>query len=104
MEPAFVVGMENVNRHITMIEFGENGAIDIQLESDVNGRDCVAVKILDQSALMLSSHQARILATELIMAANRAEVRENLRRNENMVRNNSMTDAPRNLFQEAFAK
>lgn len=87
-----------------MIEFDDVGMLDITLEEDAAGEGRVMVKMTDKCELNLSSHQARILATELIMVANRAEVRENLKRNENMVRKNSTSDQPRGFFQQAFAK
>ncbi|MEQ1592653.1 MAG: hypothetical protein ABL892_09720 [Thiobacillaceae bacterium] len=87
-----------------MIEFDDVGMLDITLEEDAAGKGRVMIKMTDKGELNLSSHQARILATELIMVANRVEVRENLKRNENMVRNNSASDQPRGFFQQAFAK
>jgi hypothetical protein len=54
--------------------------------------------------LNLTPHQARVLATELIMAVNRAEVRNNLKHNQNMVRGAQSLEQKRNLFNQAYAK
>lgn len=79
-----------------MTEFGDKTSFDIRLEEDATGKNQVVVKIkaLADSELSLTSQQARVIATELIMAANRAEVRENLKRKEHLVRNggNRATD------------
>ena len=50
-------------------------------------------------ALNLTPHQARVLATELIMAVNRAEVRNNLKHSQNMVRGGQPQPNRRGLFQ-----
>ena len=44
--------------------------------------------------LNLTPHQARVLATELIMAVNRAEVRNNLKHSQNMVRGGAAGKLP----------
>lgn len=87
-----------------MIEFDEVGMLDITLEEDATGKGRVIFKMMDKGELSLSSHQARILATELIMVANRVEVRENLKRNDSMVRKSNAGDQARGFFQQAFAK
>lgn len=71
-----------------MTEFDDKDIFDIRLEEDETGQNQVVIKIkaLADSELVLSSQQARVVATELIMAANRAEVRENLKRKEHLVR------------------
>lgn len=71
-----------------MTEFDDKDIFDIRLEEDETGQNQVVIKIkaLADSELALSSQQARVVATELIMAANRAEVRENLKRKEHLVR------------------
>ena len=73
-----------------MTEFDDKTAFDIRLEEDATGKNQVVVKIkaLADTELGMTSQQARVVATELIMAANRAEVRENLKRKEHLVRNN----------------
>jgi hypothetical protein len=72
-----------------MTEFDEKESFDIRLEEDASGKNKVVLKFktMDHGELDLTSQQARVIATELIMAANRAEVRENLKRKEPLVRN-----------------
>ena len=72
-----------------MTEFDEKETFDIGLEEDASGINRVVIKFKTPAncELDLTSHQARVIATELIMAANRAEVRENLKRKEHLVRN-----------------
>jgi hypothetical protein len=62
--------------------------------------------MLNNTEVSLTSHQARVLATELIMAASRAEVRENLKRNDNAVRRDKHGTATpmRRFFEQSFAK
>lgn len=71
-----------------MAEFDDKTIFDIRLEEDATGKNQVVVKIraLADTELGMTSQQARVVATELIMAANRAEVRENLKRKEHLVR------------------
>lgn len=71
-----------------MTEFDDKTTFDIRLEEDATGKNQVVVKIkaLADTELGMTSQQARVVATELIMAANRAEVRENLKRKEHLVR------------------
>lgn len=71
-----------------MTDFDEKDTFDIRLEEDATGKNQVVIKIkaLADSELNMTSQQARVVATELIMAANRAEVRENLKRKEHLVR------------------
>lgn len=71
-----------------MMEFDDKITFDIRLEEDATGKNQVVVKIkaLTDTELSMTSQQARVVATELIMAANRAEVRENLKRKEHLVR------------------
>ena len=71
-----------------MTEFDDKDTFDIRLEEDDTGKNQVVIKIkaMVDSELGLTSQQARVVATELIMAANRAEVRENLKRKEHLVR------------------
>ena len=71
-----------------MTEFDDKNTFDIRLAEDAAGKNQVVIKInaLADSELGLTSQQARVVATELIMAANRAEVRENLKRKEHLVR------------------
>lgn len=71
-----------------MTEFDEKDSLDIRLEEDAAGKNKVIIKVkgVDNCELDMTSQQARVVATELIMAANRAEVRENLKRKEHLVR------------------
>ncbi len=88
-----------------MIELESGKALDISLKEDAQGRDRV-VLTLDAAgdALNLSPHQARVLATELIMAVNRAEVRNNLKHSQSMTREKQPAEQKRSLFGHAFAK
>lgn len=67
-----------------MIELEPGNTLEISLKEDAQGRDCLEVEIQAIGySLSLTPHQARVLATELIMAVNRAEVRGNLKRCQN---------------------
>lgn len=89
-----------------MIELEPGNTLDISLKEDGQGRDRVEVALQSQGcSLNLTPHQARVLATELIMAVNRAEVRSNLKHNHNsMVRDGQPAEQRRGLFNQAFAK
>ena len=87
-----------------MIELEQGVALDINLQEDAAGKDRVVMTLQGNCELSLTPHQARVLATELIMAVNRAEVRSNLQRSESMVRKSGTDASRRGLFQQAFAK
>lgn len=89
-----------------MIELKPGSTLDISLKEDAQGREHVMVTLLAHGCeLDLTPHQARVLATELIMAVNRAEVRNNLRHNQNMVRGGQPApDHKRGRLHQAFAK
>ncbi|MFP5408758.1 MAG: hypothetical protein ACLGGY_05700 [Gammaproteobacteria bacterium] len=89
-----------------MIELEPGSTLDISLKEDSQGRDRVEVSLVAQDCrLTLTPHQARVLATELIMAVNRAEVRSNLKHSQNVVRTpQAVEDKKRGLFHQAFAK
>ena len=88
-----------------MIELEPGKALDINLKEDTQGRDCVVLTLQAQGCeLNLTPHQARVLATELIMAVNRAEVRSNLKHSHNLVRGTQPANPKRDLFKQAFAK
>ncbi len=88
-----------------MIELETGKALDIGLKEDAHGRDRVELTLQNECTLTLSPHQARVLATELIMAVNRAEVRNNLKHSQNVVRGGSVgTEPRRGLFGQAYAK
>jgi len=89
-----------------MIELEPGNMLEINLKEDSQGRDRVMLALEAQGCVLdLTPHQARVLATELIMAVNRAEVRSNLRHSQNnMVRGNQATEQKRGLFHQAYAK
>ena len=88
-----------------MIELEPGNALEINLKEDAQGRDRVVLALQAQGcSLNLTPHQARVLATELIMAVNRAEVRSNLKHSQNMVRGAQPAEQKRGLPNHAFAK
>jgi len=88
-----------------MIELEQGGKLEINLNEDAQGRERVVVAMQSRDCeLTLTPHQARVLATELIMAVNRAEVRNNLKKSHNMVRSSGKAEPKRGLFHQAFAK
>ena len=88
-----------------MIELEPGNALEISLKEDAQGRDRVEISLHSPGcSLHLTPHQARVLATELIMAVNRAEVRSNLKHGQNAVRAVPSTEPRRSLFNPAFAK
>jgi hypothetical protein len=88
-----------------MIELEQGGALDINLREDSHGKDRVVIVLQAHGCeLNLAPHQARVLATELIMAVNRAEVRSNLKRNQHMVRGKDEAPQRRGPFHQSFAK
>jgi hypothetical protein len=88
-----------------MIELEPGNTLDINLKEDAQGRDRVEITLQAQEcSLNLTPHQARVLATELIMAVNRAEVRTNLKHSQNMVRSAQPAVQKNSLFHQAFAK
>jgi hypothetical protein len=88
-----------------MIELESGNSLDIKLHEDIQGSDRVVLALQGQGhSLSLTPHQARVLATELIMAVNRAEVRNNLKRGHNLVRGSQASEIKRGPFNQAFAK
>lgn len=90
-----------------MIELEPGKSLDINLKEDSQGRDRVIVALQAEGCeLNLTPHQARVLATELIMAVNRAEVRSNLKHKQsnNMARGTQPATQKRELFNQGFAK
>lgn len=86
-----------------MIEL-KAGKLEVNLKEDAEGRDRVVLQT-NGCAVDLTPHQARVLATELIMAVNRAEVRSNLKHSQNTLVRGSQPDArKRGLFNQAWAK
>ena len=87
-----------------MIELEPGKSLDINLKEDSHGRDRVIVALQTQGCeLNLTPHQARVLATELIMAVNRAEVRSNLKHNNNMSRGTQPATRKRAFLDSGFA-
>jgi hypothetical protein len=84
-----------------MMELNNGNKVQITLEEDAGGKDQIAFSLDGLSQLTLTPHQARVLATELIMAVNRAEVRGNLKRSHNFSRK---AEHAVGAFQHAFAK
>jgi hypothetical protein len=104
MNPAQVL-VQTTQGDDEMIELEPGNALDIALKEDAHGRDRVVVTLEAHGCeLNLTPHQARVLATELIMAVNRAEVRGNLKHSQNMVRGVQPAGQKRGLFAQAFAK
>jgi len=87
-----------------MIELESGAALDIALKEDAQGRDRVELAVQAQCTLSLTPHQARVLATELIMAVNRAEVRNSLKSGQSMVRSAQGGEPRRGLFSQAYAR
>ncbi len=88
-----------------MIELEPGKSLDINLKEDALGRDCVMLALKEQGCeLSLTPHQARVLATELIMAVNRAEVRSNLKHSHNMSRSTQSGTAKQPQFNQGYAK
>lgn len=87
-----------------MIELKAGKALEVHLKEDARGRGRVVVTLQAHGcAIDLTPHQARVLATELIMAVNRAEVRNTLKHSQNMVRGTQPVPK-RGLFNQVFAK
>jgi hypothetical protein len=88
-----------------MIELEAGKALEVHLKEDAQGRGRVVVMLQAHGCTIdLTPQQARVLATELIMAVNRAEVRNNLKHSQNVVRGTQPSVPKRGLFSEAFAK
>jgi hypothetical protein len=88
-----------------MIELEPGNVLDINLKDDGHGRDRVVVTLQAYGyELTMTPHQARVLATELIMSVNRAEVRSNLKHSQNMVRGAQIPEQRRSQFAPVFAK
>ncbi|MGA7949254.1 MAG: hypothetical protein WCA45_03725 [Thiobacillaceae bacterium] len=86
-----------------MMELNNGKTVNITLEEDEGGKDQVVFSLDSIGQLKLTPYQARVLATELIMAVNRAEVRGNLKRSHNFSR--MPEQAVRGgVFQQMFAK
>jgi hypothetical protein len=86
-----------------MMELDNGSSIAISLDEDESGKDFVVCSLGDKNQMRLTPHQARVLATELIMAVNRAEVRGNLKRSHNLSRKSENQNS-RDIFPQVFAK
>ncbi len=86
-----------------MMELGNGKTVNITLEEDEGGKDQVVFSLDSIGQLKLTPYQARVLATELIMAVNRAEVRGNLKRSHNFSRMPEQ-GVRGGVFQQMFAK
>ncbi len=71
----------------------EVSQVDVSLISNDDGSDRIAINVLNNllagdptAALLLTPSQARLLATELISAVNRAEVKKSLKTSPNLWR------------------
>lgn len=69
-----------------------NEAVFVSLISGADGEDSVAIELANGAMMMLSPAQARSLATSLITAVNRAEVKASLRVSTNLWRRTSESD------------
>lgn len=77
--------------------------LSIDLEDGAGGDEKLVLRVAgDSCELRLTPHQARKLATELILTVNRAEVRSNLRKSQNYTRQASAAGGGR--MREAFVK
>jgi hypothetical protein len=104
MNPAEYL-VQTMQGETDMIELEPGKTLDITLQEDAQGRDRVILTLQAQGCdLNLTPHQARVLATELIMAVNRAEVRSNLKHSHSMVRNTQPAAPNRDLFTRGLAK
>jgi len=105
MNPAHILA-KTTQGETEMIELEPGNTLEISLKEDNQGRDRVELSLVAQDCrLTLTPHQARVLATELIMAVNRAEVRSNLKHSQNVVRSPQPHEQKkRGLFHQAFAK
>jgi hypothetical protein len=63
-----------------------NEAVRVSLVSDKAGADSVAVELASGEVVLMTPSQARSLATSLITAVNRAEVKASLRVSTNLWR------------------
>jgi hypothetical protein len=81
------------------------GNVRITLEEDEGGKNKVVFSLANGSEMKLSPAQARLLATELIVVVNRAEVRRSLRRSPNVSdKPGASSGDDIDLFQPEFSK
>jgi hypothetical protein len=70
-----------------------NEAVRVSLVSDKAGADSVAVELASGEVVVMTPAQARALATSLITAVNRAEVKASLRVSTNLWRRGDEPEA-----------
>lgn len=70
-----------------------NEAVFVSLISGAEGRDSVAIELAGGEVVMMTPTQARSLATHLITAVNRAEVKASLRVSTNLWRRMGESEA-----------
>jgi len=70
-----------------------NEAVFVSLISGAEGRDSVAIELAGGEVVMMTPTQARSLATSLITAVNRAEVKASLRVSTNLWRRMGESEA-----------
>ena len=78
--------------------------VDIALDEDARGKHRIVVSIEKGSQLSLTPHQARLLAIQLIIVVNRAEVRGSLRRSPNLCRKRKPAIDENSVLWAEFAK
>jgi hypothetical protein len=69
-----------------MMELHDAALPHIMLGVNVFGEDLVVLSLDSGSQIMLTPQNARLLATKLVLAVSRAEVRDNLKRKHNLSR------------------
>jgi hypothetical protein len=75
-----------------MLKVNDGFNLNITLKDEVE-HDLVVISLENGCQMQLSPHQARILATRLIMAASRAEVRHNLKDKDHFSRKAALVPA-----------
>jgi hypothetical protein len=87
------------------MDLPSNGTkVKITLEEDEEGKNKVVFCLANGNEMKLSPQQARLLATELIVVVNRAEVRRNLKRSANVSRKPGAAADDIDLIQPELAK
>jgi len=81
----------------------DSARIDITLTEEENASR-VMFSVNSDCQLTLTFEEARLLAIRIIMAANRAETRSNLKRNRMSLSPTTETAAKAGWFNQAFAK
>jgi hypothetical protein len=87
-----------------MIQLHEGKTVEILLSDRPDCAACITVTLPGECALTLTPHEARTLATELIMSVNRAEVRVSLQRSQDRKRHEDPASIVRMARQPSWAK